>query len=148
VSARAAAALLGAALLLPGCATLGSLVLGPPSSLRVTATAYNALHGQTWGDPRVGAWGDRLAPGTRAIAVSPDLVCLGLVRGTKVRVEGLRGTYRVLDKMPARWRRRIDVFMDVDVEAARRFGRRELEIRWRGPRGSRAPPAVPGCRAS
>jgi 3D (Asp-Asp-Asp) domain-containing protein len=105
-------------------------------SLAVTATAYNSLRGQTDGHPGLGAWGDTLRPGVRAIAVSEDLVELGLVRGTPVRIEGLPGEYQVLDKMGRRWRKRIDIYMGVDVEAAQRWGRRQVLIYWRAPPGS------------
>ena len=100
-------------------------------SLRVTATAYNSVQGQTHGNPAVAAWGDRLEPGMRAIAVSRDLIELGLSHGVPVEIEGLEGEYRVLDKMARRWRRKIDIYMGEDVEAARRWGRRKVTIRWR-----------------
>jgi hypothetical protein len=44
------------------------------TSLRVTATAYNSLPGQTDNTPDLAAWGDRLRPGMKAIAVSRDLL--------------------------------------------------------------------------
>lgn len=99
-------------------------------SLLVTATAYNSVADQTEGNPALGAWGDKLEPGIKAIAVSPDLVVLGLVHGTQVRIEGLPGEYTVLDKMPARWKRKIDIYMGEDVSAAREWGKREVRIRW------------------
>jgi 3D (Asp-Asp-Asp) domain-containing protein len=99
-------------------------------SLTVTATAYNSLPGQTDGSPKVGAWGDRIAPGVKAIAVSHDLSALGLRRGTRVRIQNLPGEYIVLDRMPARWKRHIDVYMGDDLRAARSWGRREVKIRW------------------
>ena len=99
-------------------------------SLVVTATAYNSLPNQTSGQPDIGAWGDGLKPGMRAIAVSRDLLALGLIRGVEVSIDGLPGTYRVLDKMDKRWKRRIDLYMGVDVGAARRWGIREVRIRW------------------
>jgi 3D (Asp-Asp-Asp) domain-containing protein len=71
----------------------------------------------------------------RAIAVSRDLVALGLVRGTSVRIEGLRGEYEVLDTMPPRWRRRIDIFMGTDRRAALSWGKRTVRIQW-APSGS------------
>ncbi len=98
--------------------------------LVVTATAYNSLPEQTSGDPSRGAWGDRLKPGMRTIAVSRDLLRLGLRRGTKVRIEGLPGEYTVLDKTAARWRRRIDIYMGTDREAALRWGKRSVRIVW------------------
>jgi 3D (Asp-Asp-Asp) domain-containing protein len=119
-----------AALTLSGCA-----IWRPAErSLVVTATAYNSLPGQTDGNPSLGAWGDRLRPGMRVIAVSSDLVAMGLTRGAKARIEGLPGEYTVLDRMAKRWRKRIDIYMGVDVRAARHWGRRQVRIHWT-PRG-------------
>jgi 3D (Asp-Asp-Asp) domain-containing protein len=101
-------------------------------ALTVTATAYNSVPEQTEGDPHEGAWGDRLAHGTRAIAVSHDLVALGLRRGVRVRIGGLPGEWVVLDRMPSRWTRRIDLYMGRDVAAALAFGKREVRITWAG----------------
>jgi 3D (Asp-Asp-Asp) domain-containing protein len=128
--ALAAAPLLLCVLLLASaCATLG------PSAqeLVVTATAYNAVPAQTDGHPEIAAWGDRLHPGMRAIAVSPDLLALGLERNARVRIEGLQGEFLVLDKMPSRWTRRIDIFMGRDVRAARAWGKRMVRIEWSPP---------------
>jgi len=102
-------------------------------SLVVMASAYNSLPEQTAGDPRLAAWGDVLEPGMKAIAVSRDLIELGLVHGARVRIEGLPGEYAVLDKMARRWRRKIDIYMGDDVEAARAWGVREVRIHWRPP---------------
>ena len=99
-------------------------------SVVVDATAYNSHPEQTGDDPNLSASGVRLEPGMRAIAVSPDLVALGLVHGRKVRIDGLRGEWVVRDRMPARWKRRIDVYMGEDVGAARAFGRRRVRIHW------------------
>ncbi len=99
-------------------------------TLEVTATAYNSLPGQTHGDPTLTAWGDRLEPGMKSIAVSRDLIELGLGHGVEVEIGGLPGVYTVRDKMARRWRRKIDIYMGEDVEAARRWGRRQVEIRW------------------
>jgi 3D (Asp-Asp-Asp) domain-containing protein len=103
-------------------------------SLMVMASAYNSLPGQTVGDPNRAAWGDVLEPDMKAIAVSRDLLELGLTRGARVRIEGLPGEYLVLDKMAKRWRRKIDIYMGVDVEAARAWGVREVRIHWQPPR--------------
>jgi 3D (Asp-Asp-Asp) domain-containing protein len=100
-------------------------------SLVVTSTAYNSVRSQTDGNPSLGAWGDRLRPGMRVIAVSHDLLELGLTRGTPVRIEGLPGEYTVLDKMGRRWRKRVDIYMGQDVRAARQWGRRQVRIHWR-----------------
>ncbi len=101
------------------------------NSLQVTATAYNSLASQTTAfEPDVAAWGDRLKPGMRAIAVSRDLLKKGLDYETPVRIEGLPGVYVVLDKMNKRWENRIDIYMGVDVEKAREWGRQEVRIVW------------------
>ncbi len=98
--------------------------------LEVTATAYNSLPAQTEGDPCVTAWGDRLEPGDKVIAVSRDLIPLGLTHGVEVEILGLPGTYRVLDKMNRRWKMKIDIYMGNDLKAAREWGRRRVTIRW------------------
>lgn len=99
-------------------------------SLVVQASAYNSLPGQTAGDPALGAWGDELRPGMKVIAVSRDLLAEGLERGTRVRIEGVPGEWRVLDKMGRRWKRKIDLYMGEDVEAARAWGVRRVRIHW------------------
>ena len=99
-------------------------------TLRVKASAYNSLHGQTDATPNIGAWGDRLTPGMQAIAVSADLIEMGLARGQRVRIHGLDGEYVVADRMSRRWQRKIDIYMGEDVKAARNWGVREVEIIW------------------
>ena len=103
---------------------------GEPQTLTVTATAYNSVAGQTQGDPNTGAWGDEIRPGDKVIAVSPDLLSLGLERGTQVQIEGLPGTYRVADRTHSKLERTIDIYMGTDVEKAREWGRQQVEIRW------------------
>jgi len=99
-------------------------------TLVVTATAYNSLADQTDSDPTTAAWGDSLAPGMKTIAVSPDLIPLGLDHKAPVEIDGLPGRYRVLDKMSSRWSKRIDIYMGNDRNAALEWGRREVRIRW------------------
>lgn len=99
----------------------------------VMATAYNSVPNQTAGDPTEGAWGDRLWPGMRAIAISRDLEKMGLKRGVEVEIDGLAGRYKVLDRMARRWRKKIDIFMGEDIAAARTWGKRKVTIRWSGP---------------
>jgi 3D (Asp-Asp-Asp) domain-containing protein len=98
--------------------------------LEVIATAYNSRRSQTQGDPFVTAWGDHLEPGIKAIAVSRDLIPLGLTHGVEVEILGLPGTYRVLDKMNRRWKMKIDIYMGNDVKATREWGQRRVTIRW------------------
>jgi 3D (Asp-Asp-Asp) domain-containing protein len=97
---------------------------------RVTATAYNSLPAQTDSRPSEAAWGDILEPGMKAIAVSSDLLAMGLTRNTRVRIKGLPGTYRVLDRMPSRWNNKIDIYMGKDRRKALDWGRRTVEISW------------------
>ncbi len=98
--------------------------------LVVKASAYNSSLGQTDRSPSIAAWGDRLSPGMKVIAVSQDLIELGLRRGQRVRIAGLEGDYVVLDRMPSRWSQKIDIYMGDDVHAARNWGVREVEISW------------------
>ncbi len=100
-------------------------------NLRVTATAYTSHVGQTDSTPNIAAWGDRLRPGMKAIAVSRDLLKVyGLKHKQKVRIKGLKGEYVVLDKMHKRWRKKIDIYMGRDKRKAFRWGRRKVEIQW------------------
>jgi len=99
-------------------------------TMLVTATAYNSVPKQTNTRPWIGAWGHRLEPDMKVIAVSRDLLEEGLTRGVEVEIEGRPGTYRVLDKMGRRWKKRIDIYMGEDVEAARDWGVRKVRIHW------------------
>jgi 3D (Asp-Asp-Asp) domain-containing protein len=100
-------------------------------SLKVTATAYNSLRAQTDSTPNIAAWGDRLRPGMRVIAVSRDLLRRsGLKHNTLVKIKGYPGTYRVKDKMNRRFRKRIDIYMGKNRRKARRFGMRKVVINW------------------
>jgi len=101
-------------------------------SLEVTATAYNSLASQTNKDhPTTTAWGEELKPGMKCIAVSRDLIPMGLKHNTRVKIEGLPGTFRVADKMNARWQKRIDIYMGNDKEAAREWGKKTVTISWK-----------------
>lgn len=97
-------------------------------SIEVTATAYNSLAYQTDGDPEITAWGDRLVPGKKYIAVSRDLIKKGMRHNTPVKIKGMSGIYLVKDKMNKRWKNRIDIYMGNDVSAAMEWGRRNIEI--------------------
>lgn len=98
-------------------------------TLTVTATAYNATERQTKkGNIGLAAWGDLLEPGEKAIAVSRDLIALGLDHNEEVKIKGLEGVYIVKDKMNKRWKNKIDIYMGLDVQAAREWGRKSVEI--------------------
>jgi 3D (Asp-Asp-Asp) domain-containing protein len=134
-------ALAAVATLLPGHVAAADDAAAPQTLARnelqgpllVEATAYNSVVGQTEGDPAIGAWGDRLDPGIRSVAVSNDLVELGMKRGTRVRIEGLPGEFVVLDRMPPQWQRRIDIHMGESVDVAKKWGRRKVRIYWQTP---------------
>lgn len=99
--------------------------------LRVTATAYSSHRGQTDSTPFLAAWNNRLRPGMKIIAVSRDMLTrYGMKNGTRVRIGGLRGYYRVRDKMNKRYRKRIDIYMGVNRRKALRWGRRSVVIYW------------------
>ncbi len=100
-------------------------------SMEVTATAYNSIASQTHKNhPNITAWGDKLKPGMKCIAVSRDLIALGLTHNTKVKIEGLTGEYLVLDKMNNRWMKKIDIYMGDNRDSAIRWGKRKVTITW------------------
>lgn len=103
-------------------------------TLAVTATAYTSHVGQTDSTPNIAAWGDRLKPGMKAIAVSRDLlVRYKLKHGTSVKIRGLPGRYIVLDKMNKRWRKKIDIYMGMNKRKAFRWGKKKVVIEWSTP---------------
>jgi 3D (Asp-Asp-Asp) domain-containing protein len=97
-------------------------------SKTVTATAYNSLAYQTNSNPNITAFGDSLKPGLKYIAVSRDLLRAGLKNNIPVKIDGLEGIYLVKDKMHSRWRNRIDIYMGVDVTAAKQWGKKKVCI--------------------
>ena len=96
----------------------------------VTASAYNSLVSQTNSHPNITAFGDSLKPGMKCIAVSSDLLEAGLKHNTRVKIEGLQGEYIVNDKMHSRWTNHIDVYMGVDVNAAKQWGKKKVRIEY------------------
>ena len=99
--------------------------------LKVTATAYNSLPEQTHKDhAAITAWGDTLKPGMKSIAVSRDLIKMGLDHNTEVKIKGLDGTYKVLDKMNKRWEKKIDIYFGLDRDRALEWGKKQVEITW------------------
>jgi 3D (Asp-Asp-Asp) domain-containing protein len=98
--------------------------------MEVRATAYNSVPEQTDDTPDEGAWGDILDPEIKSIAVSRDLLEMGLTKNTIVEIEGLPGKYLVLDKMNSRWEKKIDIFMGKDVDQALQWGIQTVTIKW------------------
>ncbi|WP_299362075.1 hypothetical protein [Winogradskyella sp.] len=99
-------------------------------SFLVTATAYNSLAYQTNSNPNITAFGDSLKPGLRYIAVSRDLLDSGLVHNTKVKIEGFDSLFIVKDKMNKRWKKRIDIYMGVDIKKAKEWGKKSVTIEY------------------
>jgi len=100
------------------------------NSLEVTATAYTSHKGQTDSSPSIAAWGDKLKPGMKCIAVSRDLLKMGLHHGSVVQIEGFEGEYIVLDKMNKRWKKKIDIYMGMDRKLALQWGKKKVTIYW------------------
>ncbi len=98
--------------------------------LRVTASAYTSCIRETDSTPYLAAWNNRLKPGVKSIAVSRDLLKMGLGNGSYVTIDGLKGKYKVLDKMNKRWKKKIDIYMGCNSKKARRWGKRKVTIRW------------------
>ncbi|MCB4764067.1 MAG: LysM peptidoglycan-binding domain-containing protein [Sulfurovum sp.] len=99
--------------------------------LRVIATAYSSHGDQTDSTPFLAAWNNHLRPGMKVIAVSRDLLYkYGMRNGTRVKIVGLPGYYRVRDKMNKRFKRRIDIYMGINRRKALKWGRRNVVICW------------------
>ena len=64
-------------------------------TIEVIATAYNSLTYQTNSNPQITAFGDSLKPGLKYIAVSRDLLKIGLKHNTPVKIEGFDSIYLV-----------------------------------------------------
>ena len=99
--------------------------------LRVTATAYTSHGNQTDDTAFLAAWNNQLRPGMKILAVSRDLLTkYGMRNGTKVRIGGLKGYYKVRDKMNKRYKKRIDIYMGLNLKKALRWGKRSVVIYW------------------
>lgn len=98
--------------------------------LIVTSTAYTSCKRETDKTPYLAAWNNRLKPSVKSIAVSRDLLKLGLTNGTKVKISGLKGHYIVLDKMNKRWKKKIDIYMGCNLKKAKKWGKRKVTIVW------------------
>ena len=99
-------------------------------SIEVTASAYNSVENQTSDQPNLGAWGDTLKPGMKCIAVSRDLLSIGIDHNTKVKITGLKGIYLVKDKMNERWTNKIDIYMGENIKQARERGSKKVTIQY------------------
>ena len=111
---------------------LSSLVYAKAyETLEVTATAFTSSKAETDSTPNITAWGDSLRPGMKCIAVSRDLIKMGLKHKMRVRIKGLKGEYIVLDKMNKRWKKKIDIYMGKDRKKALQWGKKKVAIQWK-----------------
>jgi 3D (Asp-Asp-Asp) domain-containing protein len=101
--------------------------------IKVTATAYTSSTIETDSTPYLAAWRNQLSPTVPSIAVSRDLLDIGLTNGMKVRIKGLKGEFLVLDKMNKRWKNKIDIYMGNDRQKALNWGKRKVEVYWIDP---------------
>lgn len=99
--------------------------------LKVTATAYTSSRRETDKTPFLAAWMNKLKPGVKSIAVSRDLLTMGLGNGSMVTIDGLPGKYKVLDKMNKRWTKKIDLYMGLNRKRALQWGNKSVVIRWK-----------------
>jgi len=100
-------------------------------SMVVTASAYTSCKRETDNTPYLAAWNNRLKHSVKSIAVSRDLLKIGLTNKTRVTIDGLSGTYVVLDKMNKRWKKKIDIYMGCNLKKAKQWGKRKVTIRWK-----------------
>ncbi len=96
----------------------------------VKATAFNSTVAQTDHRPTETACGERLVANSKVVAVSRDLEEEGLTCGARIHIEGLEGSWTVVDRTAARHSKLIDIYMGKDLQAAREWGVQEVEIRW------------------
>jgi len=101
--------------------------------IKTTATAYTSSTIETDATPYLAAWRNTLNPKVKSIAVSRDLLDIGLTNGMKVRIEGLEGEFLVLDKMNKRWKNKIDIYMGNDRKKALNWGRKKVIVYWIDP---------------
>ena len=101
--------------------------------IKTTATAYTSSTIETDATPYLAAWRNTLNPKVKSIAVSRDLLDIGLTNGMKVRIEGLEGEFLVLDKMNKRWKNKIDIYMGNDQKKALNWGRKKVIVYWIDP---------------
>ena len=119
-------------LLLITCTSCNDKVHDPYiwNELTVTATAFNNTIAQTDATPHTTAWGDTLTNNMNCIAVSRDLIKLGLKHNTPVKIKGFDSVFYVKDKMHYKWKNRIDIFMGKDIKKARQWGRQKVKIEY------------------
>jgi len=99
--------------------------------IKVIATAYTSHRGQTDKTPFLAAWNNRIRPGMKIIAVSPDLIKkYGLKNGQKVKIKELGSYYIVRDKMSSKFKNRVDIYMGLNKHKAIKWGKRKVTLVW------------------
>jgi len=101
--------------------------------IKVIATAYTSSTIETDATPYLAAWRNTLNPTVPSIAVSRDLLDIGLTNGMKVRIKGLKGEFLVLDKMNKKWKNKIDIYMGNNRQKALNWGKRKVVVYWADP---------------
>ena len=98
-------------------------------TLELESTAYNSRASQTTAEnPAIAAWGDTLKPGIHAVAISRDLLDSGLRHNSIIYIDGFDEPFLVKDKMNKRWTKKMDIYMGLNVDSARSWGKRPIEI--------------------
>jgi 3D (Asp-Asp-Asp) domain-containing protein len=108
---------------LPACASQTHPAATPRSAPHAAATALT-FTATAYCNGRVTAAGTKVAPGV--VAADPAVLPIGTV----IRIQGAApydGSYRVLDTGPRVRNRTVDLYI-ADCAAARRFGRRSIQV--------------------
>ncbi|MDN3594120.1 hypothetical protein [Zunongwangia endophytica] len=71
-----------------------------------------------------------------AVAISRDLLRLGISHNDEIKIAGLDSVFVVKDKMHYRWKNRVDIYMGNDIKKAKNFGKKKLEIYYKKPEDS------------
>lgn len=66
----------------------------------------------------------------KCIAVSRDLLTIGINHNTKVKINGLDGIYLVKDKMNKRWKNKIDIYMGENIKEAKEWGTKKVTMQY------------------
>ena len=106
-------------------AILLSTVMLKADRLQVDVTAYSSTVGQCDSSPFIGAWNNDLRKySMKSLAVSRDLLTLGIGNGSRVKLKCEDRTYWLIvkDKMNKRFIKRVDIYMGVKHKQARSFG--------------------------
>ncbi len=91
----------------------------------IAVTAYNSVPGQTDATPCIGAQGTDICA---LLEAGLDTCAANFVPlGTMLEVEGL-GTCEVRDRMNARYHYRVDWYMGMDIQGAKSWGVKYLDI--------------------